>query len=254
MSPVLKRILKIGGIAIAAVLVLAVGAATVVLGPFFMNRQAIVDGFEVEGIRILQNFIVSVAVVPVGPNAVVLIDGGFDPSGEAILRDLSRRSLTPDAVRAILLTHGHGDHMGAIAAFPEAEVMALEAEVGLIEGGTQGPAGVEVTSPLHDGQTVTVGDTAIRVFAIPGHSQGHAAYVVNGVLFLGDAAIAGRDGTLLNAHWFFSEDTDQNRASLRTLYERLVRKNVEIKAIAPAHSAILTNGIAPLAAFAEAGP
>ena len=43
-----------------------------------------------------------------------------------------------------------------------------------------------------------------------------AAYVVNGVLFLGDAAIAGRDGTLLNAHWFFSEDTDQNRASLTT--------------------------------------
>ena len=254
MSPVLRRILKISGIAIAAVVVLVVGAAAVVLGPFLMNRQAIVDGFEVEGIRILESVLGSFAVVPVGPDEVVLIDGGFDTSGEAVLADLSRRNLTPDAVRAILLTHGHGDHMGAIVAFPQAEVMALEAEVGLIEEGAQGPAGVQVTSPLHDGQTVTIGDTQIRVFAVPGHSQGHAAYVVNGVLFLGDAAIAGRDGTLLNAHWFFSEDTDQNRASLTTLYERLVRENVEIRAIACAHSGVLTNGITPLAAFAQAVP
>ena len=74
------------------------------------------------------------------------------------------------------------------------------------------------------------------------------------VLFLGDAAIAGRDGILQNAHWFFSDDTDQNRASLNRLYERLVRENVEIKAIACAHSGVMTNGITALAAFAQAAP
>ena len=121
--------------------------------------------------------------------------------------------------------------------------MALEAEADAIEAGTGGPAGITVASRLQDGQIVTIGDTQIRVFAIPGHSRGHAAYVVNGVLFLGDAAIAGRDGTLQNAHWFFSDDTDQNRASLNRLYERLDRENVEIKAIACAHSGVLTNGI-----------
>ncbi len=254
MSPKLRRILKISGITVVAIGLLVVGAAAVVLGPFFMTRQTIVDGFEIEGIRILQNGIVSFAVVPVGSDQVVLIDGGTDTSGQAILAELSRRNLTPDAVRAILITHGHGDHMGAILAFPRAEVMALETEVGLIEAGGRGPAGIEVTSALQDGQTVTIGNTQIRVFAIPGHSPGHAAYVVNGVLFLGDAAIAGRDGTLLNAHWFFSDDTDQNRTSLIRLHERLVQENVEIRAIACAHSAVLTNGITALAAFAEAGP
>ena len=254
MSPTLRRVLKISGITIAALLLLLVGAAAVVFGPFFMTRKAIVDGFELDGIRFLQNGIVSFAVVPVGPNEVVLIDGGTDSSGEAVLAELSRRNLTSDAVKAILVTHGHGDHMGAIMAFPRAEVMALEAEADSIEAGTRGPAGIKVTSPLQDGQSVTIGNTQIRVFAIPGHSKGHAAYVVNGVLFLGDAAIAARDGTLMNAHWFFSEDTDQNRASLDRLYERLVRENVNVKAIACAHSGVLTNGIVALAEFAKAVP
>lgn len=98
MSPTLKRILKIGGITIAVIVLLIVGAAAVVLGPFLITRQPIVDGFEFDGMRFLQDGIVSLAVVPAGPNRVVLIDGGNDTSGEAILAELSRRNLTPDAV------------------------------------------------------------------------------------------------------------------------------------------------------------
>lgn len=254
MAPTVKRILKISGITIVALVLLIVGAAAVVFGPFLMTRQPIVDGFEFDGIRFLQNGIVSFAVVPVGPNEVALIDGGTDTSGEAVLAELSRRNLTADAVKAILVTHGHGDHTGAAMAFPRADVMALAAEADSIEAGTRGPAGIKVASRLQDGQAVTVGNTQIRVFAIPGHSQGHAAYVANGVLFLGDAAIAGRDGRLQNAHWFFSEDTDQNRASLKRLYDRLVRENVDVKAIACAHSGVMTNGIVALAEFAKAAP
>lgn len=249
MSPTLKRILKIGGITLAVIVLLVVSAAAVVLGPFLITRQPIVDGFEFDGMRFLQDGIVSLAVVPAGPNRVVLIDGGNDTSGEAVLAELSRRNLTPDAVEAILVTHGHPDHTAAAMALPRAELMALDAEAESIES-----AGIKVARRLQDGQLVTIGDTQIRVFAIPGHSPGHAAYVVNGVLFLGDAAIADRNGILQNAHWFFSDDTDQNRASLNRLHERLVRENVEIKAIACAHSGVLTNGMTALAAFAQAAP
>jgi glyoxylase-like metal-dependent hydrolase (beta-lactamase superfamily II) len=253
MSPKLKRVLKITAMVVAAVVALVVAAAAYLFGPIFITGRPPVDGFEVEGIRMLRTAMVSLAVVPVGPNEVVLIDGGFDASGAAVLTDLSRRNLGPEAVKAILITHGHGDHMGAIQVFPKAEVMALDAEVSMIEGGAQGPP-VNVTSPLHDGQTVTIGNTEIRVYAIPGHSPGHAAYVVNGVLFLGDAALVRRDGTLRNAHAFFSEDVDQNRASLIKLHDRLMREQVEIKAIACAHSAVLTNGITALTAFAQTAP
>ena len=250
MSLKLKRVLKISGIVVGAVVVLIVGAAIYLLGPIFITGRPPVDGFEVQGIRMLRTTMVSLAVVPIGPSEVVLIDGGLDASGAAVLSELSRRNLGPEAVKAILVTHGHGDHTSAVQAFPEADVMALDAEVGLLEGGSQGVA-IKVTSPLHDGQTVTFGNTEIRVYATPGHTRGHAAYVVNGVLFLGDAALVRRDGTLRNAPALLSEDDDQNTASLVRLYDRLMREQVEIKAIACAHSPVLTNGITALAAFAQ---
>src|SRR5438552_2787460 len=52
----------------------------------------------------------------------VLIDAGLDPSAEAIRAELARRGMGPSAVRAILLTHGHRDHWGGAAQFPQARV------------------------------------------------------------------------------------------------------------------------------------
>jgi hypothetical protein len=54
------------------------------------------------------------------------------------------------------------------------------------------------------------------------------------------------------AHWFFSEDAEQNRASLETLYRRLDVEHVQVTAIACAHSGVMTNGSAALADFARA--
>ena len=91
-----------------------------------MGRQSVMDGSEVNGIRIVADGITSLAVIPVGEGRVALIDAGNDKAGKAILAELSRRHLGPDAVAAVLLTHGHGDHRGAVPLFPKAQVMALE--------------------------------------------------------------------------------------------------------------------------------
>src|SRR5260370_7866810 len=72
--------------------------------------------------------------MPVGNGKVVWLGGGYEKAGKAILAELSRRQLTPEAVTAILLTHSHPDHVAAIDLFPKAEVMALEPELPLLEG------------------------------------------------------------------------------------------------------------------------
>jgi glyoxylase-like metal-dependent hydrolase (beta-lactamase superfamily II) len=205
-----------------------------------------------------------VAVAPIGPDSVLHIDTGMDAAGEAILADLSRRGLGPEAVDAIFITHGHGDHIGGLGLFPSAEVYSLEAEVPLIEGRTSpgspmgrlmpaAPTGFEVTVPLADGDVVVVGDVQVHVYAVPGHTAGSAAYLVNGVLFLGDSGQVEDGGALRPAPWLVTDDRPRNRASLRALAARLTEEGAGVAAVVPAHSGS-ANGRDLLDAFVEANP
>ena len=112
----MKRILKIVSLVIALLVVVALA----LVAPAFLGRRSVPEGLEINGIRIVKDGIVSTAVVPIGEREVALIDAGNDVSGRPILDELSHRGLGPDAVSAILLTHGHPDHVAAIAAFPRA--------------------------------------------------------------------------------------------------------------------------------------
>jgi glyoxylase-like metal-dependent hydrolase (beta-lactamase superfamily II) len=254
----MKLPLKVAiGVVIIPVVVVFAAVFAVIMG-----RQAVADGFEYNGIRIVKDGVVSLAVVPSGNGKVVLVDAGYDKAGKAILDELARRHLTPDAVAAILLTHSHPDHISGVDLFPHAEVMALEPELPLLEGhaGWRGPlmrlfprlSGTKVTRVLHDGETVTVGEISARVFAVAGHTPGSVAYLINNsVLFLGDAADISNDGKLQDPPWITSDDRVEDRAALVRLYQRLLEDRADVKVIACAHSGVLVEGLAPLSAFAQ---
>src|ERR1051326_3970930 len=133
----MKRVIKVTVPSVVVlVIIIAAPIASAILG-----RQSPADGVEVNGIRIVKDGIVSMGVIPISESTVALIDAGNDKSGKAILAELSRRKLGPDAVKAIFLTHGHQDHTGGIALFRNAQVMSLEREVAMVEGreGGHGP-------------------------------------------------------------------------------------------------------------------
>lgn len=254
----MKRILKIIGLVVVLLLLVVVA----LLAPVFVGRRSVPESFEINGIRIVKDGFVSLAVVPLGERQVALIDAGSDGSGTAILDELSRRGLGPDAVSAILLTHGHPDHLAGAALFPSAQIIALAREVDLIEGRVSArgplprlfparPTGLKVNRSLQNEETFTVGTTEIRVYAVPGHTAGSAAYLVNGTLFLGDSADASRGGALRGALWIFSDSQAENRASLLALNRRLVQQGADVKAIVFSHSGALTEGLSPLTTFAQ---
>jgi glyoxylase-like metal-dependent hydrolase (beta-lactamase superfamily II) len=257
----MKRLLKIAAITTGLIL-LPVVVVFAAISAVVVGRHAVADGFEFNGIRIVKDGVVSAAVIPVDNGKVVLLDAGYDKAGKAILAELSRRQLTPEAVTAILLTHSHPDHVAAIDLFRKAEVMALEPELPLLKGRAlwRGPlmrlfprlSGVKVTHVLHDGETVTLGQVSVQVFAIPGHTPGSAAYLVNGVLFLGDAADISNDGKIQDPPWITSDNRVEDRAALVRLDQRLVEAGADVKVIACFHSGVLTQGLAPLTAFAKA--
>jgi glyoxylase-like metal-dependent hydrolase (beta-lactamase superfamily II) len=253
----LKRALIAFG-AIVLVLVVALGAIVVAT---FSGRRSISDGRDIRSAHIIADGITSMALVNVGDGRFVLIDAGQDTAGKALLAAMEKAHVARDAISTILLTHGHTDHTGAIKLFPRAQVMALDAEVPVVEGlkGTRSPAtwflparptGITVARRLHDGDRFMLGDKPVRVFAMPGHTAGSAAYLVDDVLFIGDSADVKTDGTMIGAAWIFSDSQAQNRASLRRLARELGQEDVPVRAIVPAHSGAV-DGLAPLLAFAQ---
>jgi glyoxylase-like metal-dependent hydrolase (beta-lactamase superfamily II) len=252
---VIFRLLKIVGLLVGVAILALVGLLVVT----FSGGAPIQDGQRLGAVEVVKDGFVSAFIIDIGNNDVALVDAGNDRQAKTILAALAKRNLGADAVKAILLTHGDRDHTAGVAAFPHATVMALEADIALAEGrelrgffrffGSPHANGIKVVRALHDGESLTLGNQLVRVFAVPGHTKGSAAFLVAGVLFLGDSADARHSGTLAAGRWLFTENPAQNRASLRKLLMEIKPWAVEVKAIACAHSGMLTSGLNPLFEF-----
>lgn len=248
----MKRIL----LAILALVVVVVVLFVVFVGSAFIGKGQVRDGQQLGAVRIVKDGFTSVGVVDESDGKVALIDAGNDPTGSAILAELDRRKVTRDDVTAIFLTHGHPDHLGGAAIFPHAVIYALEAEIPLAEGKVSGKGPLtRFFSPklthltikgLHDGEVVEVGTQKVEAFACPGHTGGSTAYLVDGSLFLGDAAVADNKGVVHGPIWAFSDDATQGASSLKALAKRLEGKDV--KTLVFAHYGTLP-GLKPLADF-----
>lgn len=123
-----------------------------------------------------------------------IIDPGFFP--ERILAKVSELGLTVDA---ILLTHGHFDHVGGV----ETIVRATGCKLWMSQSDyTQhkNPAN-DYCYPIHDctftevsfcedGETIHAGGLAFTVMETPGHTWGSICYFCGDALFSGDTLFA----------------------------------------------------------------
>ncbi len=250
-------------------LLLLLGALAVFCAGMALGLRAVIEGGKdlVDGERIGESGIERVidgytsAFIVDSDSGVILVDAGLDPAATAIAAALERRGRSLADVVAVIFTHGHGDHIGGAQALPGAALYALDAEVDLIEGERAAgnligcvrgarPTGLTVEHALEDGQMVEIDGVSFEVFAVPGHTRGHAAYLVRGALLMGDSAAAMEDDLLAGPPPVFSADRDQALDSLAALALRLSPRADEIRWLVPSHQGTI-EGAAPLLAWAN---
>mgnify|MGYP004625918223 FL=1 len=120
----------------------------------------------------------------------LIIDPGYEP--EIISSYLEEKSLTPEA---ILLTHCHFDHVGAVkdlAAQYDCKVFLDKKELAMPPMLTNGP--LYYTDSYADSDKLTLAGIPIQVLETPGHTPGSVCLIMEDTLFSGDTLFAGSCG------------------------------------------------------------
>jgi hydroxyacylglutathione hydrolase len=135
---------------------------------------------EIEQITLSMNGFDVNSYVIHAPEGDIVVDAGAEP--ERIL------DATRAPVAAILVTHGHADHVDAL----EAVRTETGAPVYMHPADAEGK--VRDYEPLEDGQALDVAGLGIRVFHTPGHSPGSVTFVLGHDQIVGDLILPGSVG------------------------------------------------------------
>lgn len=147
--------------------------------------------------------------------SITLVDCGSGVDIDAMLREMRADRLDPDRLRYVLLTHKHADHAGAAAKLADrfgVEIVGSRHTVDVVRDADETRASLSVAKAGNPYPTeyhlypcartrvvgagpVTLGQTTWEVLEVPGHAEGHTAYLFQGkaarYLFTGDALLFG---------------------------------------------------------------
>jgi hydroxyacylglutathione hydrolase len=134
-----------------------------------------------------------------GSDRALLIDPGDE--AKKLQGAMEQLGVEPEA---ILLTHTHFDHIGAVAPLARAtgapvycprEELPVLADPSAFFGAMFGPVeGWDAEHAIDGGQRLALAGLDVEVVATPGHSPGHVTFALDGALFSGDVLFQGSIG------------------------------------------------------------
>jgi hydroxyacylglutathione hydrolase len=177
-----------------------------------------------------------------GSGSGLIVDPGEEP--EKILAVVEEMGAK---IEAILLTHCHFDHIGAVAPVatitgapvycPQLETPLLSDIMAYVPYPGIGPyESYEADETLHGGETLELAGLTLDVIFTPGHSPGHVTYSVRDeeAMFSGDVLFQGSVGRVDLP----GGDGPTLMRSIRTLFESLPPET----GVYPGHMGVTTLG------------
>jgi glyoxylase-like metal-dependent hydrolase (beta-lactamase superfamily II) len=129
----------------------------------------------------------------------VVVDPGGDANG--IMNIIEKFNLN---IKYIILTHGHGDHIGAVNEIKQrtsCSVMMSEKDEYLVKGETRNLIPIlrniklfDIDSYIKENDILKIGDISIKVIETPGHTPGGLSFVINDIILSGDTLFQGSVG------------------------------------------------------------
>ena len=124
-----------------------------------------------------------------GSDSCILIDPGYEP--ELLLEQvrLQRKNL-----EAILLTHGHFDHVGGVKQIATETGCKVYICAEELKQPLRYSDGLHYTDTVAEGDVLALAGLTLQVLHTPGHTPGCVCYLCGDTLFSGDTLFAGTCG------------------------------------------------------------
>jgi len=112
---------------------------------------------------------------------LILVDTLYDKFTDHPVEAIKGLGMNPNGIKYIVITHGHNDHFGGAKKIQDltgARVALTEVDWNLMERSNRGGTNsvVQRDIVIKDGDTLTLGDTTLKMYITPGHTPGVAAF------------------------------------------------------------------------------
>lgn len=227
----MKKTIKI----ILKVLAVFIGILFLLLLVYFIKAQYEIKTMHsletqevVDNVFVLQDSFVNMYLIKDGEDYLA-IDAGNNL--HVIKTEIEKLNIDPKRVKTVFLTHSDSDHTAALSLFKNAKVYLSTQEEALLNGETArflfigNSIEVENYTLLNDQTELSLGNTKIKCFLVPGHTPGSMCYLINKkYLFVGDC-MGIENNAIIPFNSLFNMDTEQATNSMEIIQNI---KNMEV--------------------------